>query len=107
MLKANYQDQSLKCKLTGPELRKRKAAILSDVKNKVIEKNEIKNGFKYKFPGEDKMLDLLTYFIQTERQCCQFFDFNLYVAGNPEKYMVLQITGPEGVKKFIKDELNL
>lgn len=42
----------------------------------------MKNGYAYKFTGSDKMVDELTAFIKTERQCCDFFTFNLSVTGD-------------------------
>ncbi len=92
------------CKLTSPELQKRKEVVLQSLREQVIEKHELPNGYSFKFSSEDLMLDELTEFIKTERQCCNFFTFNLIVNGK-ENFSWLEITGGEGVKEFIVGEL--
>jgi hypothetical protein len=94
----------LSCKLTTPELQQRKKTVVAELNNLLLEKTELENGFKYKFDGSDKMLDLLNSFIKTERLCCDFFVFNL-TASSDTKFTWLELTGPEGVKDFIKYEV--
>ena len=67
----------LTCKLTTPELQKRKATVIADLKELVLEKKELENGYSYKFEGKDEILDKLNEFIKTERMCCDFFTFQL------------------------------
>jgi hypothetical protein len=66
----------------------------------------LKNGFAYKFPGADTIIDELITFIKTERLCCKFFTFNISIAGHKSETW-LKITGPQGAKDFIKTELEL
>jgi hypothetical protein len=40
---------------------------------------------------------------KNERLCCPFFEFDLHVGDNSTQ-IVLQITGSEGVKEFMKAE---
>ena len=61
------------CKLTTPELQKRKATVIADLKALVLERNELEDGYSYKFEGKDEILDKLNEFIKTERTCCDFF----------------------------------
>jgi len=98
--------QELSCKLTSPELQKRKATILTGLRNKILEKKELSNGFAYKFPGDDGMLDELIEFIKTERICCEFFQFKLIVEGDGIG-ILLELTGPDKAKDFITSELEL
>ena len=93
------------CKLTSAEFRERKATVVASLKKQVIEKKELKNGFAYKFSGTDSMVDEITNFIKTERQCCGFFSFNMTISGDDE--MWLEITGPKGAKDVIINELEL
>ncbi len=72
----------LSCKLTAPELQKRKATILASLRKQVIEKREFSNGFAFMFTGTDETLDKLIEFIKTERECCSFFTFNLSISGD-------------------------
>ena len=102
----NAKEQSLICKLTSKELQERKQTVLADLKKKVLSKKELEDGFQYSFTGTDEMLDQLALFIKTERQCCDFFDYQILVNGDGAQ-IELKITGPSGAKDFIKDELGL
>lgn len=93
------------CKLTTAEFRERKATVIASLKEKVLEKKEMKNGFAYKFTGGDAMVDEISNFIKTERQCCGFFRFDLTINGDSELW--LAITGPKGAKQVIVDELGM
>lgn len=103
---ATSNEQDLTCKLTSKELQERKQTVLAELRTKILLKTELENGFQYSFDGTDKMIDQLSLFIKTERQCCDFFDYHLVVAGNGKR-IEMKITGPEGVKDFIKSELGL
>jgi len=96
--------KTLSCKLTAPELRKRKAEVIAALKASVTRRETLPSGYSYVFPMSDTMLDRLTEFIKTERQCCDFFDFSVSVGSDDT--LVLQITGPEGAKEFIDTELD-
>jgi hypothetical protein len=96
----------LTCKLTSPELQQRKSTVISNLKAQVIEKKELKNGYAFKFPGNDKMIDELTEFIKTERECCDFFTFNLSISGDKSEAW-LELSGDSNVKDFITGELGL
>lgn len=98
---------ALTCKLTTKELQNRKQTVLTDLKNNVLTKNEFKDGFEYTFSGTDKVIDQLTEFIKTERQCCDFFNYEIKISGDIKETVTLKITGPDGVKDFIKEELGL
>jgi hypothetical protein len=104
--KAKNNSTAMVCKLTTPELQKRKATVLASLKSQITEKKELTNGFAFKFPGNDLVLDELTEFIKTERACCDFFTFGLSVSGD-KSAIWLQITGEDGAKDFISIELGL
>lgn len=99
-------EEALVCKLTPKELQVRKATVLESLRKQVIKKKELTNGFSYKFDNSDKVLDELTDFIKTERQCCDFFDFSLAIISD-DNVIWLSLTGPKNAKDFIKAELNL
>lgn len=99
-------DEALVCKLTPKELQARKATVLESLRKQVIEKKELDNGFAYRFTNTDQVLDELTDFIKTERQCCDFFDFSLSILSD-DNAIWLSLTGPKNAKNFIKAELNL
>lgn len=98
---------ALTCKLTSKELQERRKTVLADLKSKVLTKLEFENGFEYSFPGGDETIDQLTEFVKTERQCCDFFDYQLTISGDTKGTTKLKISGPDGVKEFIKEELGL
>src|SRR5687767_6146074 len=67
--------KSVACKLTTPELQKRKATVIAELKALVLTRKELPDGFAYEFNGADEILDKLNTFIKTERMCCDFFIF--------------------------------
>jgi hypothetical protein len=85
------------CKLTSPELQKRKATVIAALKALVLEKQELENGYSFRFDGGDEILDQLT-------ECCNFFTFQLTVE---DTVVELRLTGPEGAKAFIAEEIGL
>lgn len=93
------------CKLSSPELQKRKATVIAQLKSIIVEKVELSNGFSYKFKNTDATIDLLANFIKTERECCDFFNFNMFVSR--DQYILMDISGAEGIKTFIHDEIGL
>jgi hypothetical protein len=105
-MSAGTTSGELKCKLTSPELQKRKETVLEDLKNSILEKKELYNGYSFKFNGDDETMNKLIVFIQSERSCCDFFTFNLKVSGN-KSALWLDITGSAEAKKFITDEMGL
>lgn len=100
------KDAVIACKLTSPELQKRKETVLASLRKQVVTKKELPNGYAFTFKGTDQMLDELTEFIKTERSCCDFFTFDLSVKGDQSE-IVLKITGVKEAKEFIISELEL
>ena len=92
------------CKLTSPELSQRKQTVIRELKKQVIESRETTSGFAYKFGGSNTVIDSLLEFVKSERQCCPFLTFNLSFGSNSEAIW-LELNGPEGVKEFIRTEL--
>lgn len=92
------------CKLTTPELQRRKSTVIESLRKQVLQTKELKNGYGFKFNATDQMIDELTEFIKTEKACCSFFTFTLVVSGD-EAW--LELTGAEGTKDFMKAELEL
>ena len=98
--KATNKKSELSCKLTTPELQKRKQTIIASLKQQIIEKKGLKDGFP------DNVLDELIEFIKTERVCCNFFTFSLSISGDKRETW-LELTGADGAKDFITAELEL
>ena len=103
---AKNNDEDISCKLTTPELQKRKETVLASLKAQILEKKEVPNGYSFKFKGTDAIVDELAEFVKSERSCCSFFVFTLSFSGdNSEAWLTL--TGPEGAKEMISEELGL
>ena len=98
--------QEVSCKLTSPELQKRKETVIASLKKQILEKKELENGFAYKFAGTDEVIDELAEFVKSERSCCSFFTFGLSFSGDGTETW-LNLTGPEGAKEMINTELGL
>ena len=96
--------KALVCKLTGNDMQERKAAIIAALKTYVIERKELRNGYSYKFKADDQSIDQLTAFIKFERQCCDFFDYRLFVK---DDFAYLELRGPKGTKQFIDAKINI
>lgn len=103
---AKNESGQMFCKLTTPELQKRKETVIASLKQQIIEMKELRKGFAFKFLGTDKVIDELTEFIKTERACCDFFNFGLSFSGDKNEAW-LEITGAVGAKEFIRSELGM
>lgn len=104
-MKTQVAGKPMTCKLTSPELRERKEKVIAKLKEQVLEKKELPDGFAYRFDGSDEMVDSLIAFIKSERMCCDFFNFKLLVSNDSAVW--LEISGGEGAKAFIKTELEM
>jgi hypothetical protein len=64
---------------------------------------ELSDGYAARFEPEPALLMLIAEFITLEHLCCPFFTLGLEAA--PDRGPVwLKITGPEGIKPFIRVE---
>jgi hypothetical protein len=97
--------KELSCTLTSAELQKRKTDVLSVLKSKILERKELPDGYSFRFANSDEMIDLLTDFIKSERQCCDFFNFSIHVRN--DGVLWFDLTGPKDAKEFIGSELGL
>jgi len=98
------QKKEFSCKLTSHELQKRKEEVIAVLKAKMLDKVELPNGFKYKFPPTDELAAEITSFIKSEKACCGFFEFDYMITNSA---IWLTIKGPEGIKDFIRTELTM
>jgi hypothetical protein len=98
------ETKAVVCKLTTPELQERKKTVIAKLKDLVLERVETDNGVRFRFESSDAVFDLVTDFIKTERLCCDFFDFHLSVKAETG-FMWLELSGPEGTKQFIREEI--
>lgn len=95
-------ERTLTCKLTTPDLQKRRATVINELKGLVTRKQPLTSGLKFTFESKDEVLDKLVDFIKSERLCCDFLSFHLSVV---EDTATLEITGPEGTREFLEHEV--
>ncbi len=103
-MKTLMERAKLTCKLTTPELQERKKTVVAELKSLLKERKEESNSIRYKFESTDSNIDLISSFIKTERLCCDFFEFDLKVESDSQ-FLWLELSGPEGVKDFIREEI--
>jgi hypothetical protein len=75
----------------GEALRSRLAAI-----------RELADGFEFEFPLETNSYSALTELTPLEHACCPFFTISIVLRQDDQ--LVWQVTGNEGVKRFIRHE---
>lgn len=81
-------------------------SILPDLMATAQEIEELADGYAIRFPPDGGTYHAIAEYISLERLCCPFFHFVLEVQpdGGP---LWLRLTGPDGVKAFIREELGL
>ena len=70
----------------------------------VCEQRELPSGYAFRLPPGK--LVTAAQWISLERKCCPFFTFELNQARD-QGPLWLRITGPQGVKEFIRGEFHL
>jgi len=93
-------------KAMSPAQRKRHSEVLSPALQSAKRSvNELADGYAFQFPSDAKTYQTVAEWVANERLCCPFFNFDIRV-GDESAPMTLSITGPDGVKQFIKAELS-
>lgn len=93
------------CTLTAPELQARRSTVLQRVRQAVVAVKELEDGYAYTFPSANEWLSEVAGLIDLERQCCPFLRFRLTVEENGGS-LLLEMTGPEGTKDFLRSNFN-
>ena len=89
------------CYLTDGALQQRRKDYLDKIVESLIDFEELVNGFSYRFPLKETILQDLAAIIDLERKCCPFLSFRLILeAGND--FVSLELTGAQGTKEMIK-----
>src|ERR1700761_6263003 len=82
--------------------RKRHSEVLSPaLKSAKRNTSELSDGYAFQVRSDAKTFATVSEWVGNERRCCRFFKFDIHVGGKSSP-IVLRITGPEGVKQFIK-----
>ena len=71
----------------------------------IQETRELSNGYEFRFADEPDVLKPLAEFVLLEKLCCPFLRFEIEVEAERGPVW-LRLTGREGVKAFIRDEIS-
>lgn len=96
------------CDLTAltADQRARHAVLTKELREIIQEIQELPDGYAARFPMEPAMQLGLAEFITLERLCCPCFTLALE-AQREQGSLWLKVTGPEGVKPFIRTEFGI
>lgn len=91
----------LACGLDTDALAARSAALREELFRHALERQELPDGVRFRFPGSDAFRDKLLAFVVAERTCCAFFRIELaFEPGLGPIWLTLR--GPAGVKAFVQ-----
>lgn len=65
---------------------------------------ELETGYQYQFPGDTETLRLINEWVSMERKCCPFITFTV-IARNEKEPILLQLTGDEQAKAFLRTDI--
>jgi hypothetical protein len=86
--------------------RQRYAQVREQLQKSVEEIREVDHGYAFRHSAEASTLVMLAEFISLESRCCPFLGFTLEVVPQHGPAW-LTMTGPEGVKEFLRAELDI
>lgn len=85
--------------------RQRYAALFRQLGEARQEIRELPDGYAFRYPADAPMIQAVAEFVTYERLCCPFFAFTMEVESEGGA-LWLRLTGREGVKEFIRSEMN-
>lgn len=98
-------DSPVACKLLGREFAERKEAMSRELFAHAELVEELQDGYAFRFAGADPWDAKMLEFINTERQCCPFFRFEIVFEPN-DGPVWLRLRGSTAVKEFMLLELD-
>ena len=95
------------CDLSVLSLEQRNAHLATsrELFSKVQAIRELADGYEFQLRDEPYVVVKVADFVALERLCCPFLNFaiNVEAEGGP---VMLRLTGREGVKAFVREEIN-
>ena len=89
-----------------PAERARWRKLIEQVMSAVVAARELNDGYALQVDKGRVSLGQVAEWVDLERQCCPFFDFQVAVHGE-DSSLWLSLTGREGVKQFIDADFSL
>jgi len=100
-------ESPLACDMTAiaPEQRPQYLATSRELFSQIQEFHELSNGYEFRLGERPALLSMLAEFVSLEKLCCPFLNFVIEVKaeGGP---VWLRLTGRDGVKDFIREEIS-
>ncbi len=93
-LASSFASLPLVCTLTPIELGQREQTV-AKILAKAVERQELPNGYAFRFESEASTVSEIVEFVLGERECCQFFRFELVFEPGLGP-LWLQISGDDG-----------
>ncbi|HEY6392479.1 MAG TPA: hypothetical protein VIX89_14440 [Bryobacteraceae bacterium] len=93
-------------KAFSPDQRVRWRQLIEHVASAVTEARELKDGYSLKVNAGQAQIVEVAEWIELERRCCPFFDFQMDVHGE-DGSVWLSLKGRDGVKDFIRADFSL
>jgi len=72
-------ERTIACKLDEARKEKRRPKVEALFVNELLERHEIESGWEFQFPADDPVLERVFEFVNAERKCCPFFQFQVFV----------------------------
>ena len=101
-------DSSFVCDIAAltPEQRDRHRELAHRLRPVVLEFLERSDGYTARFKSERGRIVEVAEFMELERLCCPFFTLSLK-AEKEDGELTLTVSGPDGVKPFIRAEFGI
>lgn len=95
---------AIACTLKDSDMRNRLKMVHEKLLPHVIARAKLEHGQQLTFLGGHELRPKLEAFIEFEKRCCSFLDFELSESSEANR-LILQITGPEDTKGFLAEGL--
>ncbi len=95
------REEDIACDLEvfGVDERGEHLETIADWQTAITGRTELDDGYRFELERRDGLIETIGRFIENERKCCPFFDFDLRVPTDGS--LALTITGPEGAKAIL------
>lgn len=105
-MNTNVENQGLACDLTAIPSSAREEHVVTapQIFQTAQEVRELSNGYAFRFLNEPGKLMAIAKYIENERLCCPFFNFELEVKPDGGA-LWLRLTGNQGVKELLRSGL--